>query len=78
MIKPLRGYILIKPTIEEEGIIVTTQEDPDKGVVIDSESDIIKKDQKVIFSRHNIKKVAFENIEFYLLKEEDILAILQD
>lgn len=78
MIKPLKGYILIKPTIEEKCIIVTTTEAPDKGVVIDSGSDIIKKDNKVIFSRANIKKITFQDIEYYLLKENDILAILQD
>jgi len=75
MIKPLKGYILIKPIVEEEGIIITTQSAPDRGIVIEG-NDIIQKNNKVIFSS-DYRKVKDEDMEYFLLKEEDILAIYE-
>ena len=91
MIKPLFDNILLKKVEEEKstasGIVLAATEETSKiGMVVAlGESCLLSKDNdgelsegsKVVFS-DNYKKVNFKNEEYYLVNEEEVLAVIKD
>ena len=92
MIKPLSDRVLVKMKEKEEttksGIILasTAQEKPQiaevievgTGRIIDGKREEmeVKKGDKVVISQYGGTKVKYENEEYILLREEDILAVI--
>ena len=92
MIKPLSDRVLVKMKEKEEttksGIILasTAQEKPQiaevievgPGRIIDGkrEEKKKKKGDKVVISQYGGTKVKYENEEYIILREEDILAVI--
>ena len=92
MIKPLSDRVLVKMKEKEEttksGIILasTTQEKPQiaegievgPGRIIDGKREEmeVKKGDKVVISQYGGTKVKYENEEYIILREEDILAVI--
>lgn len=93
MIKPLGSRVLIKMKEGEEttksGIILTgsAQEKPQiaevievgPGKIIDGKNEImnVKKGDNVIVSKYSGTEVKYEGEEYIIVKQEDILAIVE-
>jgi len=83
MIKPLFANILIKPAEKEKkstgGIYIpeTVKEKPQLGEVLEvgDEAKKVKKGMKVLYPKWGGNEFNFENQEYIMIKEEDILAI---
>jgi chaperonin GroES len=94
MIKPIGDRVLIKPITEEEktpgGIFIpdTAKEKPQEGEVVDVGSGRtsegkkiefeVKKGDRVIFSKYAGTEIKHNGVEYLILKESDILAIVED
>lgn len=90
MIKPLFDNVLLKKVEEEKattsGIVLASKEVSNIALVVAlGESCLLSKDNdgeltagsKVVFS-DNFKKVNFKNEEYYLVNEEEVLAVIED
>lgn len=84
MLKPLADRVVLK-RIEKEaatasGIVLpdTAKERPEQGEVIEVGTEVkeIKKGDKVVFSKYGPTEVKVEGIEYLIVKEEDILAVI--
>jgi chaperonin GroES len=86
-VKPLGDNILIKPEKAdkktESGIFLpesASEERPQQGMVIEigeSKEIKVKKNQKIIFKRYSGTEVKIEGEEFLIVKNEDVLAIVE-
>ncbi|MFA5777698.1 MAG: co-chaperone GroES [Parcubacteria group bacterium] len=86
-VKPLGDNVLIKPEKADKktgsGIFLpesASEERPQQGKVIEiGESKDIqaKKNQKVIFKRYSGTEVKIEGEEYLIVKNEDILAVVE-
>ena len=86
---PLGDRVLIKPvdvlmeTQTASGIIIpdtVSKEKPEQGEVIGvgkKVSSEIKIGDKVVFSRYGYEDVKVKDVEYYILKEENILAVIK-
>lgn len=85
---PLGDRVLVKPIDVEEmnttasGIIIpdtVSKEKPEQGIVVaigkkvDSDLNI---GDRVVFSRYGFDEVKVKGVEYYILKEENILAVI--
>jgi chaperonin GroES len=93
MIKPLQDKILIKMVEAEEttksGIILSSgaKEKPQiaevieagPGGVVDGKEGImeVKKGDKVLFSKYSGTEVKYEGVEYIIIKQADVLAIVE-
>ena len=91
MIKPLFDNVLLKKVEEEKGttsgIVLASKEETSNIAIVAAlgESCLLSKDNdgelsegsKVVFS-DNYKKVNFKNEEYYLVNEEEVLAVIED
>lgn len=91
MIKPLFDNVLLKKVEEEKattsGILLASKKDTSNIAIVVAlgESCLLSKDNdgelsegsKVVFS-DNYKKVNFKNEEYYLVNEEEVLAVIED
>ncbi len=93
MIKPLENRVLIKMKEGEEttksGIILTgaSQEKPQIAEVIEVgpgqyidgklEPMIVKKGDNVIVSKYSGTEVKYEGVEYLIVKQDDVLAIVE-
>ena len=91
MIKPLFDNVLLKKVEEEKattsGIVLGSKEETSNIAIVVAlgESCLLSKDNdgelfegsKVVFS-DNYKKVNFKNEEYYLVNEEEVLAVIED
>ena len=91
MIKPLFDNVLLKKVEEEKattsGIVLAPKEETSNIAIVVAlgESCLLSKDNdrelsegsKVVFS-DNYKKVNFKNEEYYLVNEEEVLAVIED
>lgn len=93
-IRPVGGYILVKPAKEEEktasGLIIQSsskEERPQKGEIfalgtglIDDNGQVVpfnvKKGDTILFKKYSPEEVELEGEEYLIMKESDILAIL--
>lgn len=92
MIKPLGDRVVIELVKQEEktasGIVLpdSAQEKPQEGLVIAVGSGIIddgdriplevKEGDKVIYSKYAGTEVKYEGIEYLIIREDDILAVI--
>ena len=91
MIKPLFDNVLLKKVEEEKstasGIVLASKEETSNIAIVVAlgESCLLSKNNdgelsegsKVVFS-DNYKKVNFKNEEYYLVNEEEVLAVIED
>lgn len=90
MIKPLFDNVLLKKVEEKattSGIVLASKEETSNIAIVVAlgESCLLSKDNdgeltagsKVVFS-DNYKKVNFRNEEYYLVNEEEVLAVIED
>jgi chaperonin GroES len=83
--KPLKDRVFISYTEEVEktagGIYVpdTAKEKPQRGKVeaIGSEVKEVKVGDEVMFDRYSGSKIKIDNVEHLIIKEEDILGIVE-
>lgn len=86
-ITPYGQRALIRPLLKEEiskksasGIILVNDESKEKseqGIVIETAIKGILKDNRVVFSKYGYESITDDGEELYLIKEENILAIIQ-
>ncbi len=83
--KPLKDRVFVKYTDEGEktagGLYIpdTAKEKPQKGLVeaVGSEVKEIKVGNTVLFDKYSGSKVSIDNNEYLIVKEEDILGIVE-
>lgn len=84
--KPLKDRVFVSYTEEVEktagGIYVpdVAKEKPQKGKVhaVGSEVKTVKVGDTVLFDKYSGTKVSFDNTEYLILKEEDILGVFEN
>ena len=84
--KPLKDRVFVKYSEEAEktagGIYIpeSAKEKPQKGVIeaIGSEVKEIKVGDIILFDKYSGSKINIDNNEYLIIKEEDILGIVQD
>jgi chaperonin GroES len=85
-IQPLGENVLIEPLKADaktaSGIVLpdTSEEKPQEGLVIAVGEDKkikVKKGQKVIYSKYSGNEIKVGNMEYLLVKNDDILAIVK-
>ncbi len=83
--KPLKERVLVSYTEELEktagGIYVpdTAKEKPQRGKVeaVGSEVKDVKIGNEVFFDKYSGSKLSIDNVEYLIIKEEDILGIIE-
>jgi chaperonin GroES len=83
--KPLKDRVFVKYSDEGEktsgGLYIpdSAKEKPQKGIVeaVGSEVKEIKAGNTILFDKYSGSKVNIENIEYLIIKEEDILGIVE-
>ena len=84
--KPLKDRVFVKYSEEAEktagGIYIpeSAKEKPQKGVIeaVGSEVKEIKVKDIILFDKYSGSKINIDNNEYLIIKEEDILGIIQD
>lgn len=92
-LKPMAGYVLVEPSKQEtktkSGIILTTKEEEKPqygkalavgGAIYDDGQEIVcpvKVSDKVVYKKWGGNEIIIDDIEYQLLKFEDILAIIK-
>ncbi|MBF0506335.1 MAG: co-chaperone GroES [Nitrospirae bacterium] len=85
-IKPLKDKVVIRYSEEENektagGIYVpdVAKEKPQKGTVeaVGSEVKEVKAGNQVLFDKYSGSKIKIDNIEYLIVKEEDLLGIIE-
>ena len=85
-IKPLKDKVVIRYSQEENektagGIYVpdVAKEKPQKGTVdaVGSEVKEVKAGNQVLFDKYSGSKIKIDNIEYLIVKEEDLLGIIE-
>lgn len=86
-IKPLGNNVLVQPEKADKktdtGIFLpesASEERPQQGRIVeigDGKEIQVKKNQKVIFNRYSGTEVKVEGEEYLIVKNEDILAVVQ-
>lgn len=85
MIKPVKSYLLLEKVkidnVSQSGIILSEKINDEKNValVLDVGDEVreIKKNDKVIFETYKTKQITFNNIEYQILSEDDVLAVIK-
>lgn len=91
-LKPLYDRVIVKPDVEEDktkgGILIpdtASKEKPQTGEVIsvgegltDDKPLKVKKGDRVLFGKYGGNDVTIDDIEYKILKENDILAVIVD
>jgi chaperonin GroES len=84
MLKPLADRIILKRTEKEattaSGILLpdSAKEKPEEGEVIEVGKEVkeVKKGDRVVFSKYGPTEIKVKEVEYLIIKEEDILAII--
>ncbi|HKN18329.1 MAG TPA: co-chaperone GroES [Dissulfurispiraceae bacterium] len=85
-IKPLKDRVVIRYSEEQEektagGIYVpdVAKEKPQKGTVeaVGSEVKEVKAGNQVLFDKYSGSKIKIDNVELLIVKEEDLLGIIE-
>lgn len=85
-VKPLKERLFVRYFEEEEktsgGLFIpdTAKEKPQKGIVeaVGSEVKDVKVGDKVLFDKYSGSKVNIDEAEYLIIKEEDILGIIEN
>jgi chaperonin GroES len=87
-ITPLHDRVIVKPAAAEEksagGIIIpdTAKEKPQRGVVVAAgpgkkdEPVTVKAGDAVLYGKYSGTEITFEGVEYLIMRESDILAIV--
>ena len=87
-ITPLHDRVIVKPAAAEEksagGIIIpdTAKEKPQRGVVVAAgpgkkdEPVTVKSGDAVLYGKYSGTEITFEGVEYLIMRESDILAIV--
>ncbi len=90
MMKPINDRVVVKPAPANEksqgGIIIpdTAKEKPQRGEIIavgpgkDDVKMTVKKGDIVLYGKYAGQEINFEGIDYLIMKEDDILVILED
>ncbi len=85
-IRPLKDRVVIRYSEEQEektsgGIYVpdVAKEKPQKGTVeaVGAEVKEVKAGNQVLFDKYSGSKIKIDNIEYLIVKEEDLLGIIE-
>jgi chaperonin GroES len=85
-IRPLKERVVVRYSEEEiektpGGIYVpdVAKEKPQKGVVeaVGSEVKEVKAGNTILFDKYSGSKIKIDNVEYLIIKEEDILGIIE-
>jgi chaperonin GroES len=85
-IKPLKDRVVVRYSEEEAektagGIYVpdVAKEKPQKGTVeaVGSEVKEVKAGNQVLFDKYSGSKIKIDNVEYLIVKEEDLLGIIE-
>ncbi len=84
--KPLKDRVFVKYSEEAErtagGLYIpeSAKEKPQKGVIeaVGSEVKEIKVGDIILFDKYSGSKINIDNNEYLIIKEEDVLGIIQD
>lgn len=84
--KPLKDRVFVKYSAEAEktagGLYIpeSAKEKPQKGIIeaVGSEVKEIKVGDTILFDKYSGSKINIDNNEYLIIKEEDILGIVQD
>jgi chaperonin GroES len=84
--KPLKDRVFVKYSEEAEktagGIYIpeSAKEKPQRGIIeaVGSEVKEIKVGNVILFDKYSGSKINIDNNEYLIIKEEDILGIIQD
>ncbi|HKN19537.1 MAG: co-chaperone GroES [Dissulfurispiraceae bacterium] len=85
-IRPLKDRVVIRYSEEQEektagGIYVpdVAKEKPQKGTVeaVGSEVKEVKAGNQVLFDKYSGSKIKIDNLEYLIVKEEDLLGIIE-
>ena len=82
--KPLKDRVFVKYSESEEktagGLYIpdAAKEKPQRGTIeaVGSETKEVKKGDVVLFDRYSGSKIKIDDVEYLIIKEEDILGIL--
>lgn len=85
-VKPLKERLFVKYSTEEEktagGLFIpdTAKEKPQRGIVeaVGSEVKDVKAGDTVLFDKYSGSKVNIDEVEYLIIKEEDILGIIEN
>lgn len=85
-VKPLKDRLFVRYSEEEErtagGLYIpdSAKEKPQRGIVeeIGSEVKDIKANDKILFDKYSGSKITIDDVEYLIIKEDDVLAILVD
>ncbi len=87
-ITPLHDRVIVKPAAAEEksagGIIIpdTAKEKPQRGIVVAAgpgkkdEPVTVKSGDAVLYGKYSGTEITFEGVEYLIMRESDILAIV--
>ena len=84
-VKPLKDRLFVRYSEEEEktpgGLYIpdTAKEKPQRGEVqaIGSEVKDIKVGDKILFDKYSGSKITIDDVEYLIIKEEDVLGIIE-
>ena len=84
-VRPLKERLFVRYSEEEEktpgGLFIpdSAKEKPQRGVVenIGSEVKDIKVNDKILFDKYSGSKITVDDVEYLIIKEEDVLGILE-
>ena len=85
-VKPLKDRLFVKYLEEDEktpgGLYIpdTAKEKPQRGEVqaIGSEVKDIKVGDKILFDKYSGSKINIDDVEYLIIKEEDVLGIIEE
>lgn len=85
-VKPLKERLFVRYSTEEEktsgGLFIpdTAKEKPQKGTVeaVGSEVKDVKAGDTVLFDKYSGSKVNIDEVEYLIIKEEEILGIIEN
>jgi chaperonin GroES len=85
-VKPLKDRLFVRYSEEEDktpgGLYIpdSAKEKPQKGIVeeVGSEVKDIKVSDRILFDKYSGSKITIDDIEYLIIKEEDVLGILVD
>ena len=84
-VRPLKERLFVRYSEEEEktpgGLYIpeTAKEKPQRGVVesIGSEVKDIKVNDEILFDKYSGSKITIADVEYLIIKEEDVLGIVE-
>lgn len=79
-LKPLTDCILIKQSVEKQGLIVLVQTKLPQGriVAIGPKAEAVQLGDYVLFGEHSGQKVSHEGEDYLMMREGDVIGVLNE